>query len=126
MNSEQNGYTTQDPSGNEGGQEAEGQSHCLQQQARADAGGSSRKRDRIVYIENSSNCRGVFIVKEVGTVEELIQGVCNKYPDICITSIGMDVSPSRYGSIRRKVLKDEIPYEHDTLYIRLYLKKHTF
>ena len=125
MNSEQNGQYTANPSREEGREEAEGQGH-LQQQAREDAGSPSRKRDRIVYIENCSNSRAPFVVQEVGTVDELIQAVCNKYPDICITSIGMDVSPSRYGSIRRKVFTDEIPYEYDTLYIRLYLKKHTF
>jgi hypothetical protein len=126
MNSEQNGQYTQDPPGNEGRQEAEGQPYRLQQQACADAGGSPRKRGRIVYIENSSNTRSPFVVQEVGTVDELIQGVCLRFPEICITSIGMEVSSSPYGTIGRKVLTDEIAYEHETLYIRLYLKKHTF
>ena len=125
MNSELNGQPTPNTSREEGRQEAEGKGN-LQQQTCADTGGSPRKRDRIVYIENSANSRGPFVVEEVGTVDELIRGVCEKYPDICIASIGMDVSPSRYGTIKIKVLKHEIPYEHDTLYIRLYLRKHTF
>jgi hypothetical protein len=125
MNSELNGQPTKDPSGEEGRQEAQGPGN-LQQQACADAGISSRKRDRIVYIENASNSRAPFIVKEVGTVAELIEGVCDRYPDICIQSIGMKVSSSRLGTIGRKMFTEQIPYEYDTLYISLYLLKHQF
>ncbi len=124
MNSEQNGQHTSDPSREEGRQETKGQSHGLQQQTCADAGSSPRKRDRIVYIENASNSRSPFVVQEVGTVAELIDGVCERFPDICIESIGMKVSSSRQGTIHREQFTGEIPYERDTLYITLYLRKH--
>jgi len=123
MNSEQNGQSTPNPSREEGRQEAEGQGN-LQQQTCADAGSPSRKRDRIVYIENSANCHKPFIVQEVGTVNELIQRICNKYPAICIESIGMNVSWSRQGTIHRSYFSDQIPYIYDTLYVTLYLRKH--
>lgn len=125
MKSEQNGQSTPNTSREEGRQEAEGQGN-LQQQTCADTGSPPRKRDRIVYIENSANCRKAFIVEEVGTVDELIRGICERYPDICIQSIGMKVSWSRQGTIHRSYFSDVIPYEYDTLYVSLYLRKHSF
>lgn len=124
MNSEQNGQPTPNTSREEGREEAEGQRN-LQQQTCADAGGPPRKRDRIVYIENSANCHKAFIVQKVGTVGELIQGICHKYPEICIESIGMKVSWSRQGTIHRSYFSDHIPYQFDTLYVTLYLRKHS-
>lgn len=124
MNSELNGQHTQNPSREEGRQEAERQGN-LQQQACANAGSSSRKRDRIVYIENSANCRDPFVVQEVGTVDELIRGICQRFPDICIETIGMKVCSSRQGTIHRTHFTDKIPYEYDSVYITLYLRKHT-
>ena len=125
MNSELNGQPTPNTSREEGRQEAEGQGN-LQQQTCAASRGSSRKRDRIVYIENSANCNKAFIVQEVGTVDELIRSICHKYPEICIESIGMKVSWSRQGTIHRSYFSDVIPYEYDTLYVSLYLRKHSF
>lgn len=123
MNSEQNGQRSQDSSRTEGRQEAEGQ-ECLQREARADAGGQTGCRDRIVYVENSSNVRGAFVIQEVRAVEDLIQKVCDKFPAICLDSIGMHVSNSRQGTLHRQVFTDVIPYEYDTLYITLFLRKH--
>ncbi len=125
MNSESNGHDTQDPSGNEGRQETQEQG-SLQQQACATTGGPPRKRDRIVYIENSANSFKGFIVQDVGTVDELIQGICDKYPDICMQSIGMRVSSSRLGTIHRSYFTERLPYDVDTLYVTLYLLKHSF
>ncbi len=125
MNSELNGQPTHNPSREEGRQEAEGEGN-LQQQTCADTGGTPRKRDRIVYIENSVNCHKAFIVQEVGTVDELIQGVCLRYPEICIESIGMKVSWSRQGTFHRSYFSEIIPYKYDTLYVSLYLRKHSF
>jgi len=123
MNFEQNGQRTQDTSGTEGRQEAQGQEY-LQREARADAGGQTSCRDRIVYVENSSNVRGAFIIKEVRVVKDLIQKVCDKFPAICLDSIGMHISNARQGTIQRKLFTDEILYEYDTLYITLFLRKH--
>jgi len=123
MNSEDNGYATQDKTREERRQEEQGQEH-LQRKARADATGDKRKRDRIVYVENTSNIRDPFIIEKVDSVEDLIQKICMKFPDICLESIGMKVSNSRMGTMHRKHFTEEIPYEYDTLYITLFLKKH--
>ncbi len=123
MNSEDNGYATQDKTREERRQEEQGQEH-LQRKARADATGDKRKRDRIVYIENTSNIRDPFIIEKVDSVEDLIQKICVKFPDICLESIGMKVSNSRMGTMHRQHFTEEIPYEYDTMYITLFLKKH--
>lgn len=123
MTSEQNGYTPEDKTREQGRQEEKGQEY-LQQQARANAAGDKRKRDRIVYVENSSNVRSPFVLEEVGTVSELIQNLCILYPEICLDSIGMRVSNAKQGVIGRKYFTEEIPYEYDTVYIYLYLNKH--
>ncbi len=125
MNSEPNGQSTPNTSRKEGRQEAEGQGN-LQQQTCADTGGPPRKRDRIIYIENSANCDKAFIIQEVGTVDEVIRAICEKYPNICIQSIGMKVSWTRQGTFHRSYFSDHIPYEYDTLYVSLYLLKHSF
>jgi hypothetical protein len=125
MNSDQHGQYTQDSPRNEGRQGAEGEGN-LQQQTCADSGGPPRKRDRIVYIENSTNSSKAFIIQEVGTVDEVIRAICEKYPTICIESIGMKVSSSRQGTIHRSYFMDRLPYDVDTLYVTLYLRKHSF
>lgn len=125
MHSETNGQPAQNAPGNEGRQEAQGQDH-LQQQARAADGSSPRKRDRIIYVENSSNVREPFILEKIATVEELTSAFCNRFPAICIEAIGLKISDSRTGTMHRKTFTDNIPYDADTLYITLYLKKHTF
>jgi len=125
MNSEPNGQPASNASREEGGEEAEGQPQCVQQQACADAASTPRKRQRIVYIENSSNCRSPFLVEEVGTVQELVQQICERFPEICIETLGMKISSSRAGSIGRVFYEGDLPYEQDTLYVSLYLRKHS-
>lgn len=123
MTSEQNGFKSEDKTREQGRQEEEGQGH-LQQQARANAASHKRKRDRIIYVENSSNVREPFLLEEVGTVSELTEKLCIRYPDICLDTIGMKMSNARQGVIGRIYFSDEIPYEYDTVYIYLYLHKH--
>jgi hypothetical protein len=120
---ETNGQSTQDTSGKEERQEEQGQ-ECLQQQACADAGSTERKRSRIVYIENSSNVNKPFVVEKVGTVAELVEKVCEKFPAICLDAIGMKITNSRIGTMHRQIFTDTIPYMYDTLYITLFLQKH--
>jgi hypothetical protein len=124
MTSEQNGFATEDKTRDQGRQEEEGQGY-LQQQARADAANYTRKRDRIVYLENSSNVRAPFVLQGVGTVSELTEKLCERYPEICLDSIGMKMSNAKQGVIGRKYFSDVIPYEYDTVFIYLYLHKHT-
>jgi hypothetical protein len=123
MTSEQNGYATENETRDEGRQEEEGQGY-LHKQARADSASHQRKRDRIIYIENSSNVRGPFVLQEVGTVSELTEKLCEKYPEICLDSIGMKMSNAKQGVIGRQYFSDQIPYEYDTIFIYLYLHKH--
>lgn len=124
MSSIENGLRAQDTSREEGWQEDKGRQECVQREACAHATGSPRKRDRIIYIENSSNVREPFVLEKIATVEDVLQGICSKFPEICLESIGMKISASRTGTLHRTLLTGEIPYEADTLYIQLYLKKH--
>lgn len=120
-----NGLSTQDTTGAKGREEEKGCQDYLQQQAHPKATGSARKRDRIICVENASNVREPFILEEVGSVPELIEKLCEKFPTICINMIGMKISNSRAGTFGRKTYEGEIPFEDDTLYVTLYLKKHT-
>lgn len=123
MTSIQYGISTPNPSRKEGRQEAQGQDN-LQQQACADTGSPTCKRDRIIYVENSSNIHDPFVLQEVGTVDELIEKMCERFPAICTDVIGMKISTTRLGTIHRIYLTDRIPYKADTLFVTLYLKKH--
>jgi len=123
MNSIKNGLSPPDTSRKEGRQEAQGQDD-LHQQTCADPGSPTLKRDRIVYVENSANIHDPFVVKEVGTVEELLEKFYEKFPKISTESIGLKISTTRLGTIHRIYLTDRIPYKADTLFISLYLKKH--
>lgn len=120
MNSDYNGqvHTTQDTPREEGMQKGQRQ-RDLHEQARADSAIHQRKRDRIIYVENSSNIRDPFILQEVATVPELLKQLCTRYPKICLDRIGFKVSNSRQGTIGRKVLTNEIAYDYDTLYLTL-------
>lgn len=118
-----NGFSTEDTSRKERRQEEQGQGY-LQQQAYPNAGSPTIKRDRIIYIENSSNIHDPFVLQEVGTVDELVEKLCDKFPAISLDSIGMRISTTRLGTIHRIYLTDRIPYKADTLFVSLYLKKH--
>jgi hypothetical protein len=120
---EANGQSTPDSSGKEGRQEEQGQEY-LQQQACAGTGSTERKRSRIIYIENSTNVNKPFVVEEVGTVAELIEKVCERFPAICLDAIGMKISNARIATLHRQLFTDTIPYMYDTLYITLFLRKH--
>jgi hypothetical protein len=105
------------------GQQETGQQY-LQFETCENSGRVEKKRDRIVYIENSSNRCEPFVIQEVATVVELLEGVCKRFPEICLENLGMKVCDSRSGATYRKILTDILPYEKDVLYIHLYLKKH--
>jgi len=126
MNSIEDGLRDQDASREEEWQEGKRRQECVQCEACAHSAVSPRKRDRIIYVQNSSNVRDPFILQEIGTVEEFLAAFCAKFPDFCSDSIGMKISTSRVGVMHRKMLSevDTIPYEEDTLYVELYLKKH--
>ena len=119
----QHGYTTTDPSREKGWKEGKGQDH-LQCEACTNAGSTERKKDRIIYVENSSNITYPLVLKEISTVEELIQGICDMHPKISLDYIGMRVTTARLGVVPREYITDKLPYEKDTFYVNLYLKKH--
>ena len=122
---DKNGQSPQNTSGEEGRQEGQGQENMLQQQTRADAGGTQRKRDRIIVFENSTNIRQPFVLEEIGSVSELEEKLCARYPEICLNFIGLRISNSCNGNVKKKIFQDVIPYDYDTLYIWIYLKKHS-
>lgn len=123
MNSNQYGISTPNPSRKEGRQEAKGPDD-LQQQTCADTGSPTCKRDRIIYVENSSSIHDPFVLQEIGTVEELLEKLYERFPGISSEAIGMKISTTRLGTIHRIYLTDRIPYKADTLFVSLYLKKH--
>lgn len=125
MNSPTNSYnglqTTENQTREKGQRQTEKQEHLLWETCED----SRKKRDRIIYVENSSTVSQPFLIQEVGTVDELLQKICNKFPEICLHSLGMKISDSRPGTTQRRILTDSLPSEADTLYIHLYLKKHS-
>lgn len=127
MNSliDSNGPRPKDTTGNQRWQEEERQ-ECLQFQTRETDGSSNGKASQyIIHIENASDIRSAFIVRQVKTVSELVQVICDKYPKLCHESIVMRVSDARTGSFHRVYYEKELPQHTDSLYIHLSLRKHT-
>lgn len=127
MNSliDSNGRYTENKTGDQGWQEAERQD-SLQLQARETDGVSQREeRDYVIHIENSSEFKSAFVVKKIKTKKELIQGICDRHPQLCHDSILMRVSDTRMGSIHRVFYEQQLPQHTDTLYVQLSLRKHT-
>ena len=123
--SEHDGPDTSNTPREKGREEEQRQQNLLQQQTCADARGIERKRDRVIVIENSSNVSSqAFVLEEIGSVSELQDKLCARYPQICLDFIGLRISNSRNGNVKKTIFQDNIPYEYDTLYIWLYLKKH--
>ncbi len=116
------GHRSQDTAGDQGW---EGQvQDPLQQQTYQASGSPPIKKDRYIYIENSSTKVCPFLVRDVATVPELIQKICDWIPMTCHESIGMRISDTRMGSFGRKVYEGDLPSEAFFLYVNLYLKKH--
>ena len=120
--SEQNGQYTLHPSREERIFKKEGQ-ESLQYETYQDSGSLTRK-NRIVYFENASNPRDPFVIKEVATVPELLEKICDRFPDICLKSLLLRVFSSRMGVISRKEFFHNLPTEVDTVYIIFSLRKH--
>lgn len=108
----------------QGWKEAQGQEH-LQLKTCATNGSPERKaRDYIVHIENANEYKSAFIIREVRTVSELLQAICDYHPSLCQESILMRVSDSRTGSMHRVFYEQELPLHTDTVYVPLSLRKH--
>ena len=117
-----NGLRTQDTPGTQGWQEASPQS--LQQQTREDAGGAPVKKDRYIYIENASSTIKPFLVHDVGTVDEVVEKICDWIPSLCSSAIQMRISNTRMGTMHRNYFQDSLPQDAFFLYVTLSLKKH--
>lgn len=121
-----NGLSTENASGTQGWEEAQGQDN-LQQQARQAAGGSescSSKKNRHVTLENCSNVTGPFVIEDVATVEELVAKIFERFPNANSDAIGIRISDARVGSMHRQVLTGDLPSDAFFLYGTLFLKKH--
>ena len=118
------GQSASNSYGEEGWKEQQGQKH-LQCEARTHAAGTlSQKRDRYVYLENSSNLREPFPIQEVATVPELLAKIRDFIPQLGHPDLGMRVSATRMGSMHRVYLTEELPYDAFFLYVSLYLVRH--
>lgn len=122
---ETNGPRTQDTAGNQGWQEAERQVGLQFQAYKTDGELAREARQYIVHIENASDYRAAFVVREVVTPQELFQAICERYPKLCHDSIAMRVSDSRMGSLHRIFYEQQLPIHTESLYVQLCLKKHT-
>lgn len=119
-----NGQPAANTSGKEGGKEEQRQDD-LQLQTCASDGGSARKaKDYIIYIENSHHTIPPFVVQEISTVEELLQKLSYKYPNMCNDTIGLRVYDKKIGSMNRVSYFETLPLDVDSLYLSLYLKRH--
>jgi len=124
MTSVSYGQSASNPYGEEGGKENQRQEH-LQCQARTHAAGTlSQKRDRYVYLENSSNLREPFPIQEVATVDELLTKIREKIPQLAHPDLGMRVSATRMGTMHRVYLTGDLPLNAFFLYVSLYLVRH--
>lgn len=120
--SDPNGLSTSHKTGTQGQEDKD--TLCLQQQTHQDAGGSAIKKDRYVTIENSNLSPRSFLIKEVGTVSELIQKLCDLIPPQKSDAIGLRVSNTRAWSPNRDYYVEELPADVFELYVSLYLKRH--
>lgn len=121
-----NGLSTENTPGTQGWEEAQGQDN-LQQQAYPTSGsteGCASKKNRYVYLENSSNVTSPFLIEDVGTVSELLQKIYALFPNANSDAIGLRVSATRMGSMGRTFLTGSLPPDAFFLYVNLYLKKH--
>ena len=126
MNSENDGYATDDPPRDEGWQGQEGQGHlqCEACAAAAISDGKAQSKDRIVTIENSATEIKPFIVQKVSTTEELIQKIYDRFPGLASDALYLRISDTRMGTPRRVSLKGALPDNALDLFVSLHLKKH--
>lgn len=117
-----NGYRPQDTPGDQGWKE-QGQ-ESVQQQTYQAPGSLPIRKDRYIYIENSSTKITPFLVRDVATVSEVIEKIYDSVPMSCSDSIGLRISDTRMGSSGRRVFEGELPPDVFFLHVYLYLKKH--
>jgi hypothetical protein len=124
MTSVSHGQSASDSHGEEGWKEKQRQEH-LQCEARSHAARAlPQKRDRYIYLENSSNLRDPFPIQEVATVPELLAKIRDFIPQLAHPDLGMRVSATRMGSMHRVYLTGDLPSDAFFLYVSLYLVRH--
>ena len=119
-----NGLSAQDTS-REKRKEEQGQA-CLQCEAYSFTGDSlcKQKRERYAYIENTSERVKPLLLKNISSVSEVLAKLYDEYPHLQRDFIGVLVSDTRQGTLRRKYFTDTLPWDVEFLYLTLYLKKH--
>jgi hypothetical protein len=86
------------------------------------AGKESEKPTRIVKIENATRLTGPFSI-QANTTEE-IELFFKDYCDWNSEYIGLQFSPSPAGTMHRRYIQGKIDKSIDSIYVKLYLKKH--
>lgn len=86
------------------------------------AGKESEKPTRILKIENATRMNAPLTI-QANTTEEIelfLQDYCGWDSDF----IGLQFSPSPAGTMHRRFIQGKIDKSIDTIYIKLFLKKH--
>jgi hypothetical protein len=122
--SKSNGRQPEDTTGTQGWQEVTREEYIQLETCATDGIFEGKTRQYIVHIENSSESRPPFIVKEVKTAPELFQAICDVYPKFCHENLLMRVSDTRAGSPHRIFYGQELPVHTDSLYVQLILRRH--
>jgi hypothetical protein len=122
--SKSNGRQPEDTTGNQGWQEVTGEEYIQLEACATDGIFEGKTRQYIVHIENTSESRPPFIVKEVKTATELFQAICDVDPKLCHENILMRVSDTRTGSLHRVFYAQALPVHTDCLYVQLTLRRH--
>lgn len=84
---------------------------------------TSRKRDRILFIENLSNRPPSFIVRDAETTDELLNEVIQRFPRLVEPHVHIEIYTNRCGSMIRREVKGLLPYDLDSLYIKVSSRK---
>jgi hypothetical protein len=124
MISDSYGQPASNPHREEGWKEVQGQEHLQREACSTSAGALPQKRDRYVYLENSSNLRTPFSIQDVATVPELLQKIRDFIPQLHHPDLGMRVSATRIGTMHRVFLTGDLPPDAFFLYVSLYLVRH--
>ena len=83
---------------------------------------SKASTTRIIKLENSYQVKEP-IYLQANTTQEIETYLCSTYPIDC-SAIGMRFSTSLEGTLHRKYIEGAIDPSKDTVYVKLYLKKH--
>jgi hypothetical protein len=86
------------------------------------AGKESENLCRIIKVENATRLSGPFSIQANTTedIELFLKDYCDWNPEY----IGLQFSPSPAGTMHRRYIQGKIDRSIDTIYVKLFLKKH--